>query len=236
MSEAREDHAEPVAGEVIGRSIGKILGMSIVLPPIVLVGFGLTAGWLTGRVTDDLVEGPSVVTFWGFLVGLFMLLAGPLWLASLVRRLLIRERLVLGSDRLQVVRRQDGRDVVLVQLPYDNIADVVYGVDDFSRFLKIDLKDPDDPKTFGEDFDHNKETTGHHYIFGSGYRASAATLLEKLNEKMQHQHEDRDAENRRLDQLLEKISTHGMRSLTNEEQQALKQFSDHFRLGKEKPR
>jgi len=64
MSEAEKDRVEPVAGEVIGRSIIKILVVLIVLPPIILSGFGLTTGWLTGRIIDDFGT-PKVVTVWG---------------------------------------------------------------------------------------------------------------------------------------------------------------------------
>jgi Zn-dependent protease len=47
--------------------------------------------------------------------------------------------------------------------------------------------------------------------------------------KLQREQERREADERRMDALLEKISTHGIAALTDEERRFMKQFSDRYR-------
>ena len=47
--------------------------------------------------------------------------------------------------------------------------------------------------------------------------------------RAQREQEQREAEERRMDELLEKISTQGMGSLTDEERRFMKQFSDKYK-------
>jgi stage IV sporulation protein FB len=54
-------------------------------------------------------------------------------------------------------------------------------------------------------------------------------LQRRAARKIQRELEDREADERRMDQLLEKISTQGMTSLTDEEKRFMKQFSDRYR-------
>jgi hypothetical protein len=46
---------------------------------------------------------------------------------------------------------------------------------------------------------------------------------------MQRAMEQREAEERRMDQLLEKISSQGLTALTDEERRFMKQFSDRYK-------
>lgn len=54
-------------------------------------------------------------------------------------------------------------------------------------------------------------------------------LQRRAARKIQREMEDREADERRMDQLLEKISTQGMGSLTDEEKRFMKQFSDRYK-------
>jgi len=54
-------------------------------------------------------------------------------------------------------------------------------------------------------------------------------LQKRAARKLQRQIEDREAEERRFDQLLEKISSQGMGSLTDEEKLFMKQYSDRYK-------
>jgi Zn-dependent protease len=54
-------------------------------------------------------------------------------------------------------------------------------------------------------------------------------LQRRAARKMQREMEDREADERRMDQLLEKISTQGMGSLTEEEKRFMKHFSDRYK-------
>jgi Zn-dependent protease len=47
--------------------------------------------------------------------------------------------------------------------------------------------------------------------------------------KLQREMENREADERRMDQLLEKISSQGMNTLTDEERRFMKQFSDRYK-------
>ena len=47
--------------------------------------------------------------------------------------------------------------------------------------------------------------------------------------KLQRETETREADERRFDALLEKISTHGLAALTDEERRFMKQYSDRYK-------
>jgi Zn-dependent protease len=51
----------------------------------------------------------------------------------------------------------------------------------------------------------------------------------RAEQKAQREREAREADERRMDSLLEKISAHGMASLTDEERRFMKQFSDRYK-------
>jgi len=53
-------------------------------------------------------------------------------------------------------------------------------------------------------------------------------LQRRAARKIQRELDDREADERRFDQLLEKISSQGMPSLTDEEKRFMKQFSDRY--------
>ncbi len=54
-------------------------------------------------------------------------------------------------------------------------------------------------------------------------------LAERAAKKQQQEQEERDAEDRRMDELLEKIQKFGKNSLTDEEQRFLKRVSDRYK-------
>jgi Zn-dependent protease len=54
-------------------------------------------------------------------------------------------------------------------------------------------------------------------------------LQKRAARKVQREMENRQADERRMDQLLEKISVHGMSSLTEEEKRFMKVFSDRYK-------
>src|SRR5262249_52082064 len=51
----------------------------------------------------------------------------------------------------------------------------------------------------------------------------------RAEQKAQREREAREADERRMDSLLEKISSQGMASLTDEERRFMKQFSDRYK-------
>jgi hypothetical protein len=54
-------------------------------------------------------------------------------------------------------------------------------------------------------------------------------LQRRAARKMQRQQEQREADERRLDELLDKVQRQGMKSLTDEERRFMKRVSDRYR-------
>ncbi len=176
---------EPVTGDVVGRSLVKTLGSVLFMILVFVFGLFLIWAWWTDTGFERFGS-PHKVTWWGFLLGIGAVLGAPLLVASLVRRLLARERLVIGGDRLQIVRRRGGHDAVVFQIPYANVARCSYEVTSTERRIGIDLVDPDDPATYagGENFQTNKEFTGWHYTLGGGYQTGVADIHKLLAGRM----------------------------------------------------
>jgi hypothetical protein len=178
MSDSEKNKAKPVSGEVIGRSILKTIGYQLFLLMIFFVGLFLVWAWWTGFV----IPGDRTVTWWGLLIGVGAVFPAPLLMAESLYRMVKHERLILGEDRLQVVRRIKGDDAVILQIPYENIADLAYVAKRMDWFVGIDLLEVDDPNTFGGRFESHKIAEGWHYTIGDGYTVKAARIHKKLKE------------------------------------------------------
>ena len=89
---------QPVAGEVVGKSIVKTAGSMLFVLLIFLFGLFLIWAWWTGATLERLT-GPRQVSFVGLLIGIGVVLFAPLMFASLLHGLIRRERLVLAGDR-----------------------------------------------------------------------------------------------------------------------------------------
>lgn len=126
--------------------------------------------------------GGRQVTLWGLVVGLVMAGAGPITIWNLARTYWAKHRLVLGFDRLQIVEHRNGEDVVLLQIPYANIAYVGYDLE--QGRAGIDLKSIDDPDTLGGDdvdFQVFKEHLGRHYSITYGYHDGPEAIAEEIH-------------------------------------------------------
>ncbi len=184
-----EDATAPlksVTGEVYKRSILKTIGSIVFLIFLFFFGLLLVWAWWTGATFQRLGEAHTV-TWWGLLIGIGSVLGSPILIVSLIRRALLGERLIIGSDRLQIVRTQGGRDVVRVQIPFANVAECSYEVTESERRIGIDVANPSDPATYvqGEQLAANKELRGWHYILEGGYQTGVAAIHKKLAEKME---------------------------------------------------
>src|SRR5438045_1983186 len=93
----------PVDGEVIGRSVTKTL--AFILLNVLLFLFGVFLIW--ARLTDQ-VLGSRQITWWGLVLGIGAVLGAPLLAVLLLRSLWVQRRLVIGTDRLQIVDRLGG--------------------------------------------------------------------------------------------------------------------------------
>lgn len=179
-----EDAAAPpdvVTGEVIKRSLLKTAGLILVL--ILFFIFALFLVWVWCVTTLSNATAGTLCT-----ATAAILLGAPILAVSLIHRLLVRERLVIGNDRLQIIRRFRGRDVVCLQIPFVNITECTYDATDPKRRLGIgiDLADLDDSATYlkGEDLKVNKELKGWHYVLEGGYQTDLVAIHKMLVERM----------------------------------------------------
>src|SRR5262249_37143567 len=116
-----------------------------------IVGLSMSIAYFTGE---------KEMSCWAAGLAVVMALVFPAAAAFQVYLLRVRERLVLGEDRFQVVHRVKGRDVVVTQLPYANIAEIVPQGDPMER-IGIDLHELDDPHSFDRgDFQVTKDVNG----------------------------------------------------------------------------
>ena len=177
---------EPVAGDVVSRSTVKTIGGLILAVLMLLASLFLIWAWFTGFALP-LPGGFVTITGLGAVVGVLGLLITPLIILYLGYMLVAQERMILGDDRLQIVRRQGGSDKVIGQIPYHNVARAEYGNDEGVRFLGIELLRADDPETFhsGIDFAREKKTYGWHFRILGGYHENVRTIHELLAGKLQ---------------------------------------------------
>jgi hypothetical protein len=91
---------------------------------------------------------------------------------------LTRERLILGTDRLQLV--QGGK--VTAQIPYRNILNTGVFDDEGETYLGIALRNPQDPDTFDQGADHGRKNPqdGWHYRLAGYYQRSLEAIEEML--------------------------------------------------------
>ena len=183
MSAGRKKKAQapptPVEGEVIGVSTLAMIGMMIVCGILTLVGLGALAVYFA-------VAGTGV---WVLVLGLVLLVFGPAGIAMGVIRMGAKERLILGADRFQVVNRIKGEDVVMIQIPYANIAGLVFESGDQSNRIGIELADLTDPETYERDptFESTKSVRGNHYVLDGGYTEALGTIYEMLKGRIDAQ-------------------------------------------------
>jgi hypothetical protein len=173
----------PVEGVVIGRSLIKSFIFSIVFALLFLLGVGLV--W--AKVTDQVILLDKKVTWWGLLIGIGAVIVGPVFIVLTLRAIWVRRRIIIGADRLQLIERRQGQDVVIVQIPYQNIVELkCVSVSSSQWQIGITLKRLDDPETFAksENFEHNEKLGRRHYVIGGGYRKNLTTIAKMLNESI----------------------------------------------------
>jgi hypothetical protein len=177
---------EPVAGDVIPRSTAKMVGGIAFTAIIFVAALFIIWAYFTGFELG--LPSASVQVNW---LGAFLAFVGvvlaPLIILGLGFMLLTNRRIVLGSDRLQVLQRLGGADKVTTQIPYRNIANLACDTDEGARFLGIDLVNVDDGETFATDsnFAREKSTYGWHFRVFGGYQKDVRTIHDMLARRLQ---------------------------------------------------
>jgi hypothetical protein len=172
---------QPADGLVFGRSAAKTFGL--ILLNFLLILFGVFLIW--AKVTDQVLDpGPHErrVTWWGLLIGIGAVLGGPVMAFLLLRSLLVRRRLVIALDRLQMIERLGGEDVVVLQIPFANIAEVKYEATSTERRVGIDLHRLDDPETYARsaNFGVNASVDGRHFCISGGYQGGPRAIATEI--------------------------------------------------------
>lgn len=177
---------EPVEGDVTARSTGKMMAAIGGLVVLSLVGVFLICAYFAGFVLP-LGSAGIQLNWLGVAVGFAAAIIGPLLALLFGLMLVLNERIVLGSDRLQRLQRLGKADKVTTQIPYRNIANLTYDTDEGVRFLGIDLIDVDDPDTFdtAANFAHEKETYGWHFRLLGGYQKDLRTIHDMLAKRLE---------------------------------------------------
>jgi hypothetical protein len=170
----------PVSGHVIGVSVLAIIGMTVVMAILFLVGLGLAATWLT-------TEGKSI---WMLIAGLLLMLICPLAVVLGVYRLKVKERLIVGTDRFQIIHRIQGEDEVITQIPYANMSKLEFAQGTQSNYLGIEIAELDEPATYQkqDNFEAIKGVRGFHCVIDGGYTEALETIYEMLVERFRHFH------------------------------------------------
>ena len=182
MSETRP----PVDGLVIHRSKTK----TFVLLLLAILAFPIGCGLIWARVQGELAEEASrtQITVYGLVVGVIAVLGSPVMIYQLMRSLWVRRRFVVGADRIQILENVYGKDVVVFQIPYANIASVAYEVTSTDRQMVIDLINADDPETYAAedegDFKTTKNQQGHHYCTYEAFQGGPHALVAEIQKAM----------------------------------------------------
>jgi hypothetical protein len=176
MKTVRKKKPLPVEGHVIGVSLIANLVMMAVSAVIFLVCLGLVVLWFVERSFG----------LGALIAGLLGLVFGPAGVAFGLYRMGVKERLILGSDRFQVIRQVRGEDEVITQIPYANMSAIKFERGSQSNYVGIDLVELDDPGTYqkNNDFEGTKAVRGFHCVIDPGYTEALETIYEMLAAKL----------------------------------------------------
>ena len=174
MKPAKKKQPRVVQGTVIGVSTLAMVGMMVVMVILTVAGLGMVIAWFA---TKD-------ASIWLLLFGLFMVLIGPAAIGVGIYRMKIKERLILGADRFQIIHQIQGEDQVITQVPYANISKLQFEQGTQSNYVGIEIADLADASTYSKKnvFDAIKGVRGFHIIIDPGYTEALETIYHMLVE------------------------------------------------------
>lgn len=172
---------QPVQGEPVPVSAMKsvwIIGLALGIVPI---GLGLIWLWWA-ETTIPLIN--KQVAWWGAAIGGFLVVVGVLGPPVILWQWLVRkERLVFGTEYLQVVISKGGRDAVKTQIAYRNIESVSVQKHFENKVVAIQLRDVDAPDLFpagGEPLVKFKSEFGFHCHLDDSYRMPPEEICRRI--------------------------------------------------------
>jgi hypothetical protein len=173
------------SGVVIGVSALAMAGMMAVMVVLTLAGLGMVLSWFFTRDAS----------IWLLIVGLVFVVLGPAAIAGGIYRMRIKERLILAADRLQLVRRFQDEDQVILQVPYANISAIRFEHGTQRNYVGIDVADLADADTYSKDnnFTTIKDIRGFHVVIDPGYTQGLAFIYAMIVERMKACQEEADS-------------------------------------------
>jgi hypothetical protein len=167
----RKKRPKPVPGEQIRLSkrmtLWCLLGFAV---------WGVGSGILLGVVLQEAYEyafhnGPAPDPFVRLIIGGGGVVGAPLLSYRLLWKVRRGRRIVIGTDRLQIVEGLGEDTTVLVSVPYANIEVLKCVEIGYWHQLELEVCDTHDPETYfaGINIEENFRTLGHHYEIAGGY-------------------------------------------------------------------
>lgn len=181
----RDDDETPslVSGHVVRRSVVKTIGTMAFLAVLFVFCLFLVWAKVAGQIIDP-SSLPKEVTWWGLILGIGGVLCSPVGIVYLGYLLLVKRRLVIGDDRIQIAQRSDE---IMLQIPYRNIGKLEYEVTDTERRIGMCLKDTEDANTYdraGSKWESTETMTGWHYVLNGGYQESVQQIHKRIKDRM----------------------------------------------------
>lgn len=172
---------QPVPGEVIPISAKKSIGLVAFVLALAPVGIGLTWLWVSNTKIPLINQ---QVTWWGALIGA-VLVAGAVVVPPVVlwQWLVRKQRLILGTEYLQVVVTKGGKDIVKQQVALKNIESAAVQKHLEVTVIAIQLRDVDAPDLVplgGDTLTKFKKNFGLHLYIEDSYQLSAEALCRKI--------------------------------------------------------
>lgn len=170
----------PVEGAEFPTSAAKAL--SGVLGGFLLTGLSLLVIlWRLDvvRLLDDRRPGLFITIAAGFVA-----LLGPFLVVHSLLQMVRKRRLVLGADRLQLIDTRGGRDVVVAQVMYANVAGLVLVNDEGVKQINVKLEEHPAEGTYdaANAVRPWKNKGGFDFVVANAYKGSLRELLEALDE------------------------------------------------------
>ena len=170
----RASTRKPLAGEEFEGSaftaVVLLMGSSLAEA----AGIGLVIAWASGGL--DL---------WALIVGILVSLAGLGGVLGSLWQQRVKVRLIVGTDRLQKVERHGENESVVLEIPYRNLAEVIYQGGEEER-LGIDVIHTGDADTFDASgkMETSKRSRGHHVVLTPQFKQPLRMVYDTLKRRI----------------------------------------------------
>jgi hypothetical protein len=170
----RASTRKPVVGEEFEGSAVSTAALLMGSSLVEAAGLGLVVAWATAGL--DL---------WALIVGIVVSLAGFGGVLGSLLQQRVKVRLIVAADRLQKVERNGENESVVLEIPYRNLADVIYLGGEDER-LGIDVIHTGDADTFDASgkMEATKRSRGHHVVWTPQFKQPLRMIYDTLKRRI----------------------------------------------------